>query len=286
MENDGLNCIALAMKCQKPSRRFGFESQIELYYSQYHIVMEDNMQANLNDLNQVRALVDMLAVAMEDANGQQFISKMLETGLKWLATKQRDYKGDAYFEQIEKNAVYLQEAAMACDRAFAIFICRGEPILTTNEQISFYVQTQRVAAQETMPLHLSFIRSGCSGCSAHEKHNLYISYQTMRKDKNRAAYIEELEFACIYYQVMFIASQYFLTGILRNPDHAGIARKLSPDQVATIIDERIGIRTQLWSGLVEITTAQNIPNMMQNAPAKKPWRQIWGDKFDWIARKL
>ena len=62
-----------------------------------------------------------------------------------------------------------------------------------------------------------------------------------KKWANGELYAEELEFACIYHQSMFIASQFFLTTVLQSHDLAGIYKPFNPKDVITITEQRVAL---------------------------------------------
>ena len=132
---------------------------------------------------------DTIANQTDEAYGHDaFVSNMLDTALNWLAKKRTTHSGDAYLDQLEKNAIYLRESASACNLATAMYLYGGQPILQTDEQVMSFVSAQREVGQEMARLQLKFLRSGCGGCEIHARHEMWANYRQMRNQPNRDLY--------------------------------------------------------------------------------------------------
>jgi len=240
------------------------------------------------DIGQIRYLFEMLALELEKQHGYEQISSTVRTtALEWLAEKQRDYKGDAYLDQIERNAVYLGEGTSAVSFASAVYLCEGQPILRSQDEIFHFVfETRTEMPQAIMPFQVNFIRFGCNGCPVHDQHQRWAGLQRLRRMANRADYIEELEFSCIYYQMTYLVGQSFLSTLLANYDLAGIAAMIPLDQVFTVTEQCVRMRTDLWGGLKRLTSLPVFDKMgnltgweQQQIDPYPKWRDIWGKEF-------
>jgi tetratricopeptide (TPR) repeat protein len=234
---------------------------------------------------QIYDLIDAQATSVEEAGGESVDPGVLDGALKWLASRQKDYQGEAYFVQIERNAVYMREAALACQQAIVLYLCEGQPLLGRDDEVSRYVALQRRLAQHAVPFQLNFIRYGCTGCEVHDRHAPWTALQAMRRSVDRAVYLEELEFSCIYGQVMLMASRYLLVALLNDRKAAGIAQGVPSEEVALAVDEGVSIRTDEWSHLAKLTAGAGTlrPGLGVQTP---PWRQMWGERFQDIARRV
>jgi len=225
---------------------------------------------------------------LEEDIHYSFTADTLDVGLRWLANKQATYSGEAYFDQLERNAVYLRESASIFNGATAIYLYEGTPILQTEEEITSFVFSQRQFAQEVAQMQLKFLRSGCNGCEIHSWHGKWAGFKEMRGQPNRSAYLEELEFACIYFQSMFIASQYFLRVFLQNHSLASSCQLLNPKDLGPTTEQRVEIWTNFWTELMIFPKVNwdknNVPSFAPlEVPSKRPaWREIWGDRFGTI----
>ena len=235
--------------------------------------------------DQVRSLLETMFQAIEKAGGETIVWGALDRALGWLAEKQRGYQGDAYFDQIENNAVFLREAALACMHATSEFLREGQPVLDTDEEVSFFTHAQRTIARDAASSHLNFIRDGCLGCSVHDKHESYEGYYAMRREAARPDYLEKLEFRYVHGHVMLIASQHLLAEALSNPEYAGVAEQLSSDEVEEIIADTVRIRTAHWGGLTDSTFSDEAAELAELAE-NRSWRQVWGERFDAIAQTI
>jgi hypothetical protein len=243
----------------------------------------------VSTLDELSLLFDTIANQAFEENSQDSLgSGVLNKALNWLAKKQATYTGDAYFEQLEKNAVYFRESALVCNGATATYLHDGTPILQTEEQVTSFVLSQREFGRAVTLLQLQFLRSGCDGCEIHSWHGKWANFKQLRSQPNRSAYLEELEFASIYFHSMFTASQYFLTIFLQNHNLARICQLLNPKDVGPTTEQRVELWTSFWIGLTifpKVTWDKN--NVPSFAPLEVPskrraWREIWGEEYERI----
>ena len=124
----------------------------------------------------------------------------------------------------------------------------------------------------------------------HDEHCLWADYQRMRNTEDHPIYIEELEFACIRNRVFFMTSQYFLSTVLLNHKWAGIANRLPVQGVIDEVIQEILVQATEWSGELVYSVSQQIGyadgkfHCKSPSPTKPTWRDIWGRRFDEIAR--
>ena len=253
------------------------------------------MRQRYYDVGQVRYLFDMLALEIENQEEayDQVSSTVRTQALQWLAEKQRDYRGDAYHDQVERNAVYLGEVTSATNFIAADYLCKGQPILRPEEILSFVTRTAIEMAQGIEPFQVNFIRFGCSGCTFHAAHGRWTGLRRLRNTARREDYIEELEFCCLYYQMSQAVAKGFLVMLLANHDLAGIAAMLPLREVYAVVEERIGIRTSLYGGLIKPESLPvfdeqgNITGWERQQISSRPkWWDGWGEEFAGIARNI
>jgi tetratricopeptide (TPR) repeat protein len=189
------------------------------------------------EARQVRLLFDQYGKEIAAKLGNQIKS----TADQWLIEKQQFYKGEAYLDQIEKNAVYLEEGTLAVNLAIAQYLFQGEPVLGSDEISDFVLYTRVTQSQQTTPFHLNFIRSGCIGCPVHDQHSRYVGWRNMRLSGDWSQYMDELEFSCKYYQATYLMSQQYLTAFLQNHELAGSARYISPQELIEVVNQCVDI---------------------------------------------
>jgi hypothetical protein len=247
--------------------------------------VDEKAEARQLSIAQVYDLIDAQATNIEEAGGESVDPGVLDGALKWLASRQKDYQGEAYFVQIERNAVYMREAAIACQQAIVLYLGEGQPLLHRDDEVARYVALQRRLAQHAVPFQLNFVRYGCTGCEVHDRHAPWLGLQGMRRSVDRSVYLEELEFSCVYGQVMLTASRYLLVALLNNREAAGIAQGLPSEEVASAVEEGVSIRTDEWSHLVKLATGTGVRRSWIAAQTP-PWRQMWGERYQAIAQSL
>ena len=158
----------------------------------------------LSDVRELNFLWDQIRIGIEETSGSNNVHDILITALEWVAEKRDTFSGIDYFNQIEKNAIYLRECANIILNINAKYLFYDEPLIPTQE-IETYVTSLRRYAHQRSSDHLTFVRSGCKKCSSHNQHfNYKVLFEKRRKEKPEI-YLEEIEYWCIYYQIEFIS---------------------------------------------------------------------------------
>jgi hypothetical protein len=193
------------------------------------------------EIAQVRLLFDRCGSDVIYKNRDQIKSIAEE----FVRQKQQEFRGDAYLDQIEKNAIYLREGTYALNRAIVRYLSQGEPILRPEEVADFVLQTRVLQPKQTTIHHLSFLREGCTGCPVHNDHSPYEALRQMRLSGDWSKYIDELEFCCKYFQASYVVSQLYLTAFLDNHELAGSAGQIPPHKLEEVVNAHV----LLWSNL-------------------------------------
>ena len=120
---------------------------------------------------------------------------------------------------------------------------------------------------------MDFIRTDCDGCLVHDWHHFWRNWRKMRQDDALADYRREVEFGCIYHQMIFNGSEICLENLLRSRKYAGSARLLRGNKVFETIDQHIRRQARRRSGIVMVAPED---------AGKWTWRDTWGKKFDQI----
>lgn len=239
--------------------------------------------------DQVRGFFQFLAVELEERHGfdKTFLEMHLHS-LQFIAEKNRDYRGKAYLEQIEKNAIYLGEAFDATSHAMANFLRDGKPRLQPGK-IPGYVLQLRGPALDASEYHLNYVRNGCRRCPVHDRHQRWSALYRLKRADDIPKYIEELEFTCIVYQMQFVMAQAFLEIILQNHQWANITKDLSIATVHQILSVELETRASMWSGLIKPSqtpirdsNGTIIGWEKQAVTQKQSWHEIWGEEYDQI----
>lgn len=177
-----------------------------------------------------------------------------------LREKQQSYSGPDYLAQLEKNAVYLRERAQLTNGASAHYLSSGQPIVQSEQEAWAYATTVGIpSAREAATLHLSYIRTGdCSGCEVCHKHSDYVGMRDLRQEGEWDQYLHEVEFAYVYSQGLLMTAECLLGTLLMNRQFAAIARGVQPSETAAVIEERVTIRWNLWSGNLHFTGTEPV----------------------------
>jgi hypothetical protein len=228
-----------------------------------------DMPEYLHDVGQLRMICETLRNNELEKFGFDKISNdLIKKSLGWLLEKQKQYSGEIYLEKIENNAIYLSEVAFACLDVATEYLCLGKPLIPHNE-IDAFVWSARQNAFQPAKAHQDYVRHGCNGCLAHNKHERYNTLYQTRRNTTRETYLEEVEFWCICFQMKLIIVSGFLNAFLTNYDIAGIAQYLSVAEVHATLNERADITVQLLGKLLQFGS-----EIQPNAP-QKTWREIW-----------
>jgi len=241
-------------------------------------------------LDQLHGFLETLRLEMERVQGyDEFTASTLDAALGWLIEKQNNFIGEAYLDQIEKNAIYFYELASVFNLHSSKYLYLGQPILSA-EDVEPFLSLQQNMALWTADQQVRIVRYGCSGCDIHDEHSLWVVYQGMRNVGDRPAYIEELEFACIQNRVFFMAGKYFLSTLLLNHKWAGIASRLPVQGVIDEVIQEVQMLSTEWSGGLIYSVSQQIGYTDGKIYSKPPsstkptWRDIWGRRIDEITR--
>lgn len=195
------------------------------------------MKTILQNPDQVHLLFDQIGGEIYDKKGKQVKDEVKW----WLNSKRQSFSGQAYLDQIEKNAVYLSESTHALCHAITKYLSTGEPIIP-RDQVAAYTQYTRInPSQYSQPYHLNYLRNGCMGCPVHSEHKRYAGWRELRLAGNWSTYIEEMEFSYQFFQATCIVSQSYCIGLLRNPQFAGIGRRIPQQTLFDIAFFRIGV---------------------------------------------
>ncbi len=250
-----------------------------------------------NHVHEIRGLWEGIKIEMDqqsESGHENFNSIPINTSLEWLAKKQRDFSGDSYFEQIEKNAIYLSECAHQVICETARHLVKGDP--PNPQEIPAIQDSLRAHAIEENSYHLNFIRNGCNSCPVHQDHGRWQKLATIRSTANRRDYIDELEFTCIYKQMELLIAQMFLNVFLHNPQFAGIAKQLPESEVLTTLQERCYMTVAAWGNLISPASdpvsagdgdkTRSIHWKEEPLGTPPKWRHIWGKEFEAVARRV
>jgi hypothetical protein len=203
------------------------------------------------------------------------------TAMEGPELKRKQYPSSAYVDQIEKNAVYLYEVTMTINAAIIEYLSQGRPILPREQVPAFVKDTAIMRPQQTMLLHLNFIRHGCSGCQVHEEHTRYIPFPKLLLAGDLANYMKEMEYAYVYFQASCIATQQCLTVLLQNHNLAGSGQLISLAELVEVVEERIFMWTglclagHLSGGPADASRSHQPPACSPDRQQTKSWWQIW-----------
>jgi len=210
------------------------------------------MNGHFESAGQVRLLFDQVRNQMPPEVDDQ-IRSMAKEGPE---LKRQQYSGGAYLDQVEKNAVYLREGTMAVNAAITEYLMHGQPILSPEEIPAFLTYTRVTRPQQTVLLHLNFIRNGCSGCDVHDEHGPYAAFRQLLLTGDSARYIDEMEFSYVYFQASCLVAQQFLVAMLSNYGLAGCARLISAWELAEVVQERVFRWTDVCLGNIQPVAPQ------------------------------
>lgn len=254
----------------------------------------------LTDINQVHGLFVSVQVDLENT-GQ---SDQLNTypridALTYLAGKQKKFTGDSYIDQIERNAIYLMEGVKVLNQTIAKYLHAGFPVLETHKLEEYILATRVNLPREIAHFQIAYLRAGCMSCPYHDLHYRVDNLRTIRNSGRRDEYIEEIEFAYIYYQTHYILSQGFLRYYLHRKILARIASSLSYDSVLSAVESRMTSITAVSANLIDLSAGMEIDSqgnlsflseeeIIQNQKnqKKKKWKEIWGEEFEKIRKDL
>ncbi len=230
-------------------------------------------------IEQFRYTVDThISMIFEATGGYENLKKESE---RWLISKRKTYSGDAYLDQLEKNAVYFVEATASSKRAIAQYFQEGKPQIKRDEIPSYvhYISVE-IPKTEINDKLVAFIR----GYIAEKPHQLsttdwykirYLKQKAPQKD-----YIKDLELTCRIYQAATILADMYLVTVLENPQSAGSCSNLSFAEVFGVINQRIDIFANISIGnitaKVDDTPAKTDKRVNQNLgslKAKKWWQR-------------
>lgn len=247
-----------------------------------------------SDLGQVRGLWEGIKIDSDRQHGYDNMrGELTESAVSYLVSKQMQHSGQAYYDQIEKNVIYLGEGAHFFLLMMTSYLCTGEPLVPASEVPSAAMSTRQYAL-ESSSYHLNFVRNGCRACPAHEDHSRWEGLRQLRETAKRDDYIEELEFSCVYYQLKFLITNSFLQAMLASHMIAGLAALLPPKDVLAALHERAEQTVAYWGGLLRLTTQPVLDDQGSivgwlPTPLPEPprhWREIWGKEFDAISQKM
>ena len=235
----------------------------------------------------------MANVLAETMGSEHMQATVLDFALQWLAKKQAQFSGAAYVDQLEKNSVYFRESAVVCDFATAEYLHDGKPLLQLD-QVRQFVNNQKALSQATTRDHLKFVREGCGQCGSHWRHPQWQWMKDMRARQDHWAYLELLEYSSIVYCANYTTSEQFLLAFLQNRQLAGAARNAAMKDVWNVADDRSLIWASIWSNTLKLNAQMKWDDKLaewhftpEPVPSKRPhWREIWGERFDAIARNL
>ncbi len=212
------------------------------------------------DTGKLQRLFDYIVNTTEE----QQVNRVRVIAEEFVQKKRKDYQGNDYVVQIEKNAIYLSEGTLAVNSAMLKYLVYGEPLLRPNEVDSFVNATRLMQSQNTTPFHLAYLRENCDGCLVHSEHARYESWYTLRRAGDPTKYIDELEFSCKYYQATYVLSQHFLSSLLLNHSLAGGARNLPLHDVASVIAERVYTWIGILLGNTRTASANELKVLLPN----------------------
>lgn len=200
-------------------------------------------RVKLHTVRQLRGHLDQVANHLLSQGAAKHVRGVVATSFM---EKKRNFSGDAYVQQIEKNAIYLREGTQALILAMVKFMWKGEPRLRPQKVADFVNATRIIAAQQSMPYHLAYLQKGCVTCPVHDEHRFYQGWRNMRLAGDRSAYLNEMEFSYKFYQATYVVAQLFLDTLLRNRQYAKAAKEMSPSELFESIEERV----ELWSNIM------------------------------------
>jgi hypothetical protein len=203
-------------------------------------------------------------------------SSWLDIALGSLAQRQVQYEGEDYVDEVERHAVYHREAATILIATTAVFLCNGTPRLKKHEIDSYLTDLRQVALDATR-WQLDYIRTDCDGCPVHDWHYFWRNWRRMRQEGPSAEYRREVEFGCIYHQMIFNVSEMCLESLLRSRKYPGGARLLRGKKVSETIDQQIRRQVRQRTG-IEVVAPEDA--------GKWTWRDTWGKKSDQIKSTL
>ena len=85
--------------------------------------------------------------------GLQFGEMVKSNAHNALAQKQRAYFGESFVDQMEKNVTYMDVLTMQMEETAASYLCTGQPLLPSQEEIVGYIKSTCVLpAMKISPL--------------------------------------------------------------------------------------------------------------------------------------
>ena len=143
-------------------------------------------------------------------------------------------------------------------------------MLLEPQEIQIFVKNISDKQKENTPHHVNYIRNGCSGCPVHEKHFYYDQWKSMRKSGNSAEYQDTLEFACKYYQCMFMVGTAYLQVFFSDQSLAGRARNIVFSDLLGRINTQIELVVNLCLDNVKFE-----PELFKESKESKKGWKFW-----------
>jgi hypothetical protein len=189
----------------------------------------------------------------------------------WVVNLKKRYQQREYLAKLEEQGVYLAEASNNVSELITTYLTNGEPVLLEPQEMQVFVKTISVRqALEDMPHHVNYIRNGCSGCPVHEKHFFYELLKSLRSSGNSAEYQDTLEFACKYYQCMFMLGTTYFQALLFDQSLAGSAKNIG----YTDLVERVGVQIETAAHLC-LDNLEFAPELHNTSQEKKRGWKFW-----------
>jgi hypothetical protein len=187
----------------------------------------------------------------------------------WVINLKKRYRPEEYLAKLEEQGVYLAEASDNVIELIAEYFTTGKPLLLEPQEMQVFVKNISVKQPlENTPHHVNYIRNGCSGCPVHEKHFYYDQWKSMRSSGISAEYQDTLEFACKYYQCMFMLGTTYLHAFLSDRTLAGSAR----DIVFADLLERVRNQIELVVNLCLDNVGFAPESLNTSQESKKRWK--------------
>ena len=200
-------------------------------------------------------IADQLRASIENIFyhlGLQFGEVVKSNTYSALAQKQQAYSGESFVEQMEKNVIYMDVLTMQMEETAASYLCTGQPLLHPQEVAGYINSTCILPALKIVPLHLKFIREGCTGCEVHHQHGRYSRLAEIRLSGDRSKYVETLEQSYVGGNALQQTTEIFLRVLLENHQFSGIAKHITHHDTLGVINNRTRIHSSLWLGHFEV----------------------------------
>lgn len=160
----------------------------------------------------------------------------------WLSDKKLSYRGDAYIQQLEKNAIYNVERAFGiCDIIAELLIAQGN---IDSNKIMHMMGTKHEAAHAFVGTIVSWI----AGDSASASEVIKARYAGLRKIKtsnNSHDYIKELESWCYVYRPMAATATSYVQFLADNSISENLVSGINREQ----LKEHISKKVYFWSNV-------------------------------------